>query len=423
MAQDDHSQSLDDSSGIPPAPDNSASPLAAGVVAPLSVAAAAAADAQLPTATTDSSAATSTATSTSSPSTVAALATPSASAAGVSASTAAPAASIADLQQNGDSRASEPEVKSDSDMSNQHPGAPHGLPVSYPGSSSPYTSAAGIPSGQYASYPTVSSQPPEAYRPNPVPIGSNNMSLPSMRTIDSMQQQPGTVGGSPHAMGMNVPMAPASGGMPGFYGHHNMGMAQGYGLPSDAIARYALPHDPRLLGHRGPKKCDETHPTCNNCKKSKRECLGYDPIFRQQPGGQPTTNIQPAPSTQLTPPSTLPSSVPSSVPSSAPVIGPRTNSYGNQPSMLPSSYATSQASTSTPIPSTIAPPPYDSTLSALAPPVKPEPGYEYQAPSIDPALQTLPSNTQSSVQDSSRSLDRKPYFDNNFHLRGGAPYA
>ena len=251
MAQDDHGQSLNDSSSIPLAP-KSASLLAAGVVAPP---AAGAADAQLPTVTTAASTATSTSTSTSasSPSTVGALATPSASTAGVAASIAAHAASIADLQQNGDGRASEPEVRPDSDMSNQHPGAPHGQPVSYPGSSSPYPSAAGISTAQYASYSTVTSQPAEAYRPNPVTIGSNNMSLPSMRTIDSMPQQPGAAVGSPHAMAMNMPMTPVPGGVQ-YYGHHNMGLAASYGLQSDAMARYALPHDPRLLGHRGPKK-------------------------------------------------------------------------------------------------------------------------------------------------------------------------
>lgn len=40
-------------------------------------------------------------------------------------------------------------------------------------------------------------------------------------------------------------------------------------------------------------QCDEGHPACRNCQKSKRECLGYDPIFKQQPGPAP---IQPAPS-------------------------------------------------------------------------------------------------------------------------------
>lgn len=39
-------------------------------------------------------------------------------------------------------------------------------------------------------------------------------------------------------------------------------------------------------------QCDEQHPACRNCQKSKRECLGYDPIFKQTPG---PAAIQPAP--------------------------------------------------------------------------------------------------------------------------------
>lgn len=39
-------------------------------------------------------------------------------------------------------------------------------------------------------------------------------------------------------------------------------------------------------------KCDEGHPACRNCQKSKRECLGYDPIFKAQTSPQ---TIQPAP--------------------------------------------------------------------------------------------------------------------------------
>ncbi|KAF2211595.1 hypothetical protein CERZMDRAFT_98476 [Cercospora zeae-maydis SCOH1-5] len=46
-------------------------------------------------------------------------------------------------------------------------------------------------------------------------------------------------------------------------------------------------------------KCDEGLPTCRNCQKSKRECLGYDPIFKQQPS---PANIQPAPTALDTPP-------------------------------------------------------------------------------------------------------------------------
>lgn len=44
---------------------------------------------------------------------------------------------------------------------------------------------------------------------------------------------------------------------------------------------------------RRVQQCDEAHPTCRNCQKSKRECLGYDPIFKTQPG---PAAIQPAPS-------------------------------------------------------------------------------------------------------------------------------
>ncbi|KAH7162904.1 hypothetical protein B0J13DRAFT_23329 [Dactylonectria estremocensis] len=238
-------------------------------------------------------------------------------------------------------------------------------------------------------------------------------------------------------MSMSMPMAPVQGGVP-FYGHHGMPMAPGYGLPSDPMARYALPHDPRLMGHRGPKKeikrrtktgcltcrkrrikCDETHPTCNNCKKSKRECLGYDPIFRQQPGSQSASNIQPAPLSQPVTPSVpssvstaIPSSLPSSLPSNQALTARSTNSYGNQPSMLPSSYAAAHASTASPNPS-VTSLNYDQTLSTgTLTPVKSEHGYEYST-AIDPALQTF----HSSNQDNSRLLDHKSFVDNNLHLR------
>jgi hypothetical protein len=40
-------------------------------------------------------------------------------------------------------------------------------------------------------------------------------------------------------------------------------------------------------------QCDEAHPVCRNCVKSKRECLGYDPVFRTQ--ASTPSAIQPAP--------------------------------------------------------------------------------------------------------------------------------
>jgi white-opaque regulator 2 len=47
-----------------------------------------------------------------------------------------------------------------------------------------------------------------------------------------------------------------------------------------------------LTFYRIAAQCDEMHPVCRNCQKSKRECLGYDPIFKAQPG---PAAIQPAP--------------------------------------------------------------------------------------------------------------------------------
>jgi len=44
-------------------------------------------------------------------------------------------------------------------------------------------------------------------------------------------------------------------------------------------------------------QCDEGQPTCRNCVKSKRECLGYDPMFKTQVG---PSNIQPAPNSTPT---------------------------------------------------------------------------------------------------------------------------
>ncbi|KAI9839971.1 MAG: hypothetical protein M1819_000163 [Sarea resinae] len=58
-------------------------------------------------------------------------------------------------------------------------------------------------------------------------------------------------------------------------------------------------------------KCDEAHPTCRNCQKSKRECLGYDPIFKSQPG---PAAIQPAPSVGPIMAAPIPTSVPAPSP-------------------------------------------------------------------------------------------------------------
>ncbi|KAJ5679460.1 hypothetical protein N7462_007704 [Penicillium macrosclerotiorum] len=85
------------------------------------------------------------------------------------------------------------------------------------------------------------------------------------------------------------------------------------GMNSNPQMRYPHPGDPNkiLSGGRHKKevkrrtktgcltcrkrriKCDEGHPVCRNCVKSKRECLGYDPVFRPQ--ATTPSAIQPAP--------------------------------------------------------------------------------------------------------------------------------
>ncbi|KKP01884.1 hypothetical protein THAR02_06003 [Trichoderma harzianum] len=288
-------------------------------------------------------------------------------------------------QQNGDdTRASETNTTtpvSEADMASHRP-ALHGMHAGYPtSSSSPIYPQTSLPTTQYASYSTVTAaaQQGDAYRVSPV--GTPQMSLPSMRTIDAMSQQ--SVPPMPHhsmSMGMSMPLTAVS--TPPYFTSHSAPLPSNYGFPQDALARYPLPHDPRLINHRGPKKCDETHPTCNNCRKSKRECLGYDPIFRQQPGTPTSSSVQPV-SNSLSQPSE-PSGIASVQSGSA--VGPPTprlvNSYGSQSPMLTSGYATS----SNPGTPSIPPSTYNPSLSVS---VKPELGYGYSASGIDPAVRTM----------------------------------
>ncbi|KAK0641992.1 hypothetical protein B0T16DRAFT_516568 [Cercophora newfieldiana] len=249
-------------------------------------------------------------------------------------------------------------------------------PTSYP--------PAGMPPTAHYAYPPQAAPPPDPYRQAPT-------SLPSMRTLDhvpSQQQQQHTQQQQQHAMmtaHMGAPMAPAP--PMGYYSVP----PHAYGIHADPNAmRFAMAPgmaDPRiaLSGGRHKKeikrrtktgcltcrkrriKCDEAHPTCNNCKKSKRECLGYDPIFKQQQQGptaiQPAPNSQPAPAATLASTPTLPSSTTHSP-------------YHAQPPIVPSSYPPS-------VPSSIT---FDSPVSSTAHSVKTEPNFDYSA-AIDPALQ------------------------------------
>ncbi|KAH6635723.1 hypothetical protein B0J18DRAFT_343970, partial [Chaetomium sp. MPI-SDFR-AT-0129] len=222
------------------------------------------------------------------------------------------------------------------------------------------------------------------------PYRSSPTTLPSMRTLDHRQPQAPPQHGvplGPHMGGPTMP-PPTPAHHMGYYGIHAPHM---YGLPDPNAMRFALApgmaHDPRisLSGGRHKKeikrrtktgcltcrkrriKCDEAHPTCNNCKKSKRECLGYDPIFKQQQG---PAAIQPAPSTPSA------SSVAAHQPTAAsnPALS---SSAPPHPSYPMSSYIPP------PVPSTIAP---ESPVASASQTIKTEPSYDYST-AIDPALQ------------------------------------
>ncbi|KAF2196101.1 hypothetical protein GQ43DRAFT_384040 [Delitschia confertaspora ATCC 74209] len=202
------------------------------------------------------------------------------------------------------------------------------------------------------SYPSPSMQPTYNYPPpqgqsNPEPYRESpqaaNMSLPSLnlppiRMPDGQSQQPPQPQHGPPPMGSPLPPPPVN-GMGQYYAHPGhppppgppMNMTSSPHNPNMAM-RYQLPpnQEPRMMsGGRHKKeikrrtktgcltcrkrriKCDEAHPVCRNCQKSKRECLGYDPIFKQQPG---PAQIQPAPSAAPHQASVPASAPPSSLP-------------------------------------------------------------------------------------------------------------
>ncbi|KAK0647717.1 White-opaque regulator 1 [Lasiodiplodia hormozganensis] len=254
-------------------------------------------------------------------------------------------------------------------------------PTSYPSPHS-YPSPSMQPS---YTYPPPQGAPgnAEPYRASPT---ASSMSLPSLNLppirapIDG--QQPQQQPGQPPAGSLPPPVAPMAYYPPPGHAppqHHQMHMAAPMGMPPQGMGmRYQLPPqaDQRIMsGGRHKKeikrrtktgcltcrkrriKCDEAHPTCRNCQKSKRECLGYDPIFKQQPG---PAQIQPAPS--AAPPVT-------STPATA-APPPAQVAYSH----VPQGYA--------PAAPNYAPVPGHST-SPPAP--APDPSYELSA-AIDPAL-------------------------------------
>ncbi|OJJ49405.1 hypothetical protein ASPZODRAFT_61087 [Penicilliopsis zonata CBS 506.65] len=204
---------------------------------------------------------------------------------------------------SGDEPIPVPAATGDTDQSRQQ--------GSYTPGSQPQYSHSPAPNGTYQQYSQPlhqqqSQQPAQQNHDmyhNPPPA-SGQMNGPPMHTMDNHSGQ--------------VPQAPIGSPMPPMA---SMGQyMQGYpnnmaqpGMASNMQMRYQIPGDPSklLAGGRHKKevkrrtktgcltcrkrriKCDEGHPVCRNCVKSKRECLGYDPVFRQQP--TTPSAIQPAP--------------------------------------------------------------------------------------------------------------------------------
>ncbi|KAH7080527.1 hypothetical protein BKA63DRAFT_563208 [Paraphoma chrysanthemicola] len=240
---------------------------------------------------------------------------------------------------------------------------PQQQPVGYP---SPHSYPSPSMQPTYTYPPPQGQQSNEPYRGSPQ--GANMslppLNLPPIRLQDGQQPPPPQ---PQPAQPMGSPLPPPPHGMPQYYGHQghphappgqqmmaNMGPAQ-----YNAAMRYQLPpqqHEQRVLsGGRHKKeikrrtktgcltcrkrriKCDEAHPSCRNCQKSKRDCLGYDPIFKQQPG---PAQIQPAPNSAPAPHSTTP----------VPAPGPPTSSTYSQ-SPVPQGYAPASSSGYAPAPS------------------------------------------------------------------------
>ncbi|KAI8962988.1 hypothetical protein F5Y11DRAFT_347014 [Daldinia sp. FL1419] len=278
-----------------------------------------------------------------------------------------------------------PEVMSNNPP--HHPQGPPRQPNSYP---NPTAYATPAMATTHYGYATPVGQGPDAYRAS-ASVPSNAMALPSMRTFDPAQQQ----AQQQQHMAMAIPMNPVP-SVPSMSAQQHMSYFtqqpvpmtanNPYALPPEALRpQYALPPSGpgSVLGGRH-KKCDEQHPVCKNCQKSKRECLGYDPIFKNQQQ-QHHTNIRPAPNNSSASSSTVPSSRPPT--SSTPVSG-SAQAQTSYTATLPPVISNTTPTTA----------PFTGNLTAAgtaASSVKSEPALEYPA-AIDPTLETVLTTTSTS---------------------------
>ncbi|KAK8029882.1 hypothetical protein PG993_011173 [Apiospora rasikravindrae] len=148
--------------------------------------------------------------------------------------------------------------------------------------------------------------------------------------------------------------------------------------------------------------CDEQHPVCKNCQKSKRDCMGYDPIFKQQQQQQQhPTSIQPAPNSHPVPPSV-------SVPSNGPPLPPPT---APPPVYNPAVMSASPANT------------ISSNSTAKDGIMRTEGIDLASAPTLDPSLDmaTTSGTTIPGMHSMTANMDQRSMSSVTPHLRGGGP--
>ncbi|KAI0018497.1 hypothetical protein F4780DRAFT_518722 [Xylariomycetidae sp. FL0641] len=301
----------------------------------------------------------------------------------------------------------------------------------------------GLNAAHYA-YPNATNTGHDPFRGSPNAT-NNAMALPSMRTFDPVQQQ-----SQQHkhmAMAMPVTQVPSVPGQQPLPGHQPLAGQQPMpfygqqvpmgGLPGNAYnalppeiagARYAIPPSGGggggLTSARHKKeikrrtktgcltcrkrriKCDEQHPHCKNCQKSKRECLGYDPIFKTQQ--QHASNIQPAPNHHTSSASPSPGDPQSATASTASAA----TSYTHVP---PVSSNTAPGTTL-----------YDPALAAAANPQAAIKNEALEYPVIDPALNNVLSTPSMSTSHFPAINSAIPHAVDHRapdppHLRGGGP--
>ncbi|OQD72440.1 hypothetical protein PENDEC_c021G03727 [Penicillium decumbens] len=192
--------------------------------------------------------------------------------------------------------------------SSHYQATPNGT-YQYPQNPGPQHQVDGQQPPQGPSQHHFQSQPPQNYQQHSPDMYHNPGGFASVNSNpgNNGQGQPGQVPQAPIGSPMPAHMPPMAS-----MGQYMTGYSSNGSNPTSQM-RYPLPGDPNkiLSGGRHKKevkrrtktgcltcrkrriKCDEGHPVCRNCVKSKRECLGYDPVFRPQ--ASTPSAIQPAP--------------------------------------------------------------------------------------------------------------------------------